>query len=331
MGVQYPQLRGDAHEGPDLNLAPMVEQALAELTAIANNPSDDHRSLIAERYLTAWDGFASAYGINAGLMWEDVFPTLIVGQASDGQHQERSRRAGLLWQHLIESGFRFEMLKRLIDRNGGKGTNPAKDPWDVFRAATAAMRRFLATDGRILIKPDGTLTEGGGMPRLWGKSEAFDAEILEAGRLYFAAIACPEPAAHIKDFARRFGSRCDNDWIELTADAPIFTDPEVAFTAWKDALRELRSAPAEDECEQVYAIFDLAEDVIRSIERPSLRVAEMMLWIELEHDSEAGCHTDLIAVEDLPGMEAASAEFLPTAVVLLRTISAIRAARGAAA
>lgn len=327
--AQFPPLHGEDHEGPDLNLAPVIEQALGELTNIANDPSDATRAEIAERYLDAWEGFAAAYGVNAGLMWQDVFPMLIVGQASDPQHEERTRRAELLWQNLVDAGFRFHLLKRLIVRNGGTGTNPRKDPWEVFRASTTAMRRFLATDGRILIDPQGNLTEGGGMPRNWGKGDTFDTEILEAGRQYFAAIACPVPADHIKDFTAKFGTRHDNGWIELTAQSPVFVDPEVAFTAWKDARRVIRSAPAGHECEHEYAVYDLAEDVIRSIASPTPRAAEIMLWIELEHDSEASFHDALVVEEDLAGLEAIE-DIGPLATTFLRTIRTLRSVQGVA-
>ena len=74
-------------------------------------------------------------------------------------------------------------------------------------ATTRAMRDFIRTGGRILITPEGHVTEGGGVPRaLTHGTPEERAEVTRAGR-------------QIKRAARLFGRRTENGWLVLEARA----------------------------------------------------------------------------------------------------------------
>lgn len=83
-------------------------------------------------------------------------------------------------------------------------------------ATTKAVRDFIRAGGRILITPDGELTEGGGLPRGFTHGSVAEAdEYLRAGRAYLVARATRGGDARIMRAVRRLGRRTENGWLAL--------------------------------------------------------------------------------------------------------------------
>ena len=86
------------------------------------------------------------------------------------------------------------------------------------RKTTAAIRDFLKNEGRILIDPQGHLTEGGGIPRPFvdgGREEM--AACRQAFGAYFDTRRRWRSDRQIKRAVRMLGERTDNGWIVLEA------------------------------------------------------------------------------------------------------------------
>jgi hypothetical protein len=311
-----PALRGDPHDGPDLNDAMPLDQMLNLLGAAMHEGP--------EVYVPLWQRLLSGVGGYAGFMWQDVFPILMVGSTEDAQAGERRQLADELTQHMRQSGFRQQLVEQLVGDTAG--TNPNKDAEEVARATLTAVRDFLATEGRILIDPQGDLTENGGMPRSWGKSEERDEEIMRAGRVYFSPLACPRPRAQIRAFVETFGQRTINGWLELASDAPIFNDPEVVFAAWRAAIERINSSNLTNDDPEDWAISEYAESFIVEGGATGPRVAEMRLWIALLHSlqdrklCQAASSCDLTTIIDAVGQQIGWPEW-----PMIRALEALRA------
>ncbi|WP_232493625.1 hypothetical protein [Novosphingobium kaempferiae] len=83
-------------------------------------------------------------------------------------------------------------------------------------ATTQAIRDFILAGGRIIITPDGELTEGGGLPRAFTHGSVAEAdEYLRAGRAYLVARTTHGGDARIMRAVRRLGRRTENGWLAL--------------------------------------------------------------------------------------------------------------------
>lgn len=81
-----------------------------------------------------------------------------------------------------------------------------------------AIRDFIHSGGRILVSPEGELTEGAGVP--WpfiSGSDEEAAECLRAGRAYFGVRDLPGGDHWIRRTARILGRRTINGWTVLEA------------------------------------------------------------------------------------------------------------------
>ena len=135
-----------------------------------------------------------------------------LGTPSDAQVRHRSR-----WLHFLSEDLNSVPERRdlLISSLIAAGSYADNRPADV-RATTRAIRDFIRTQGRILIDPEGNLTEGGGMPRLFTHgSEAEAAECVRASRFYFAVRRRWRSERHIKRAVRMLGTRTSNGWLVL--------------------------------------------------------------------------------------------------------------------
>lgn len=87
------------------------------------------------------------------------------------------------------------------------------------RTTTAeVIRDFLKAGGRILVTPEGELTEGAGLP--WSSTHGTHeeaAECVRAGRTYFAARSQPGANDQIERAARMLGRPTANGWLVLEA------------------------------------------------------------------------------------------------------------------
>jgi hypothetical protein len=77
------------------------------------------------------------------------------------------------------------------------------------------LRGFLSHGGRVLVAPDGMLSEGGGLPRFFVQGDLPETETaMAACRAYFAQRD-PSSRAKVKRTALMFGQRTSNGWHVL--------------------------------------------------------------------------------------------------------------------
>jgi hypothetical protein len=198
----------DRWAGPDMQCVLPIDQMLEWLHQL----DDDVVS-----YVKLWRRMLAVVGNNVSLNYDHQGERrLSVGGPIDAQVRHRSRWQHFLVQNLYEDPERIEHLKDVLHDEGNYSDNRPADP----RGTTAAIRGFLRTEGRILITPDGKLTEGGGLPRMFADgTDAQADEVLKAARIYFDARRRWRSEAHIKRAVRMLGSRTDNGWIVLQAKA----------------------------------------------------------------------------------------------------------------
>jgi hypothetical protein len=294
MGVPLPSLVGEEFAGPDLTAAPPVEQIIAWLDAAADGDASD--------YVALWRRLADATGCTASIYWPSVWPAMMIGQAADMQEAERGRYRDALYDHLFTANRRRSLMQALLSELPSPTMPGIKDD-EVARITMEAIRAFVATDGRILIDPQGRLTEGAGIPNGWGRNgEAHDAEIIRSSRAFAAATLCEKPAAQIHRFVAQYGTKTPNGWTELSKDAPIFTRSEAAFAAWKAALGTITTSGDDEEDGEEWAIVDLTEDVIMDSAERGIRIAAIRLWVNLQHSLADKEQNDCVIREDLAGL-----------------------------
>ncbi|NNG59804.1 hypothetical protein [Sphingomonas paucimobilis] len=200
-------LRDRPWDGPDMRCVMPIEMMLGAL----------HRTSDAAGYLTFWRTFVKSVGGWVGLtISRDGEEELGFGTPCDAQTRHRSRWLHFLSEDLNRDPDRRDLLISSLIASGHYADNRPAD----VRATTRAIREFLRTQGRILIDPDGNLTEGGGAPRLFTHgSDTEAAECIRASRFYFAVRRRWRSERHIKRAVRMLGSRTNNGWLVLEARA----------------------------------------------------------------------------------------------------------------
>lgn len=198
-----PALGGHEREGADLRSAMPIDQMIDCLKVLDGDDVD---------YVALWLRFARSIGDVFVMIERDGERSLMMGGRCDAQIRHRSR-----WQHFLtedldrKDGRRELLLSTLIDQGRYSDQRP-NDP----RGTTHAVRGFLRTGGRILIDPQGKLTEGGGVPRQWlDGDDAARAEVIRASRAYFGARRRWRADRQIMRAARMLGTPTDNGWIVL--------------------------------------------------------------------------------------------------------------------
>ena len=201
-----PELAGRDLDGPDLRLVTPIADMLSALAEHRDN---------ADAYVDQFRAFLSEAGIDVSLLIErDGTECLMVGGRSDRQMRHRSRWGHFLFEHLDQQVACREELCRQLWREGRCADNRHV----TFTQTTTAVRDFLRIGGRILVTPDGRLTEGGGLPQAFinGSQEEQD-ECRRAGRAYFDLHLRSRAREQIKRAVRMLGRRTDNGWMVLEA------------------------------------------------------------------------------------------------------------------
>ena len=197
---------GVAGDGPDMRAALPVETMLSDLRALDDDPDE---------YIALWRQFMTSVGLSLTLHYErDGQAHLTMGCPCDAQVRHRSR-----WLHfLVDDLKRIEGRRDLVlDRLQHEGRYIDERP--VNRAVTlAALRGFIRVGGRILVTPEGKLTEGGGVPRQYAFGTDDDAaDCLQASQAYFEARKRLQADELIKRVVRMLGCRTNNGWSVLEA------------------------------------------------------------------------------------------------------------------
>ncbi len=204
-GEQIPPLGERPWDGPDMRVAMSIDDMLAELAAI----DDD---IV---YADHWRHLVTSLGCTPMVNIEkDGVLSLTVLFPCDVQVRHRSRWVHFLAGDLDRVQGRRAALLELLRRAGFACDHRPVDP----RATTVAMRDFLLAEGRILVAPDGRVTEGGGAPSafLHGNAEEYDA-CAKAARAYFDVRKRYRADRQIRRAAGMFGKRTDNGWLVLEA------------------------------------------------------------------------------------------------------------------
>jgi hypothetical protein len=200
-------LRGRPWEGPDMRQVLPLEVMLAAL----------HETSDAAAYLALWHTFVKSVGGWVGLtITRDGEEVLGIGRPCDGQIRHRSR-----WLHFLSEDMNSDPERRdlLISSLIAAGRYADNRPVDA-KTTTRAIRDFLRSKGRILIDPDGNLTEGAGAPRPFTHGSDADAsECARASRFYFAIRRRRHSERQIKRAVRMLGLRTGAGWLVLEARA----------------------------------------------------------------------------------------------------------------
>ena len=155
-------LIADRWSGPDMKTVMPIEMMLGVL----------HQTPDASAYLKVWLRLVETFGGWTSLIISrDGEEDLRVGLPMDPQMRHRNRWHHFLTKDLNEDPERRDLLISMLIAQGRYADNRPADP----RVTTRAMRDFLRSGGRILIEPDGKLTEGAGLPRSF--THGSDAEV----------------------------------------------------------------------------------------------------------------------------------------------------------
>lgn len=196
-------LRDRPSDGPDMRCVMPVEMMLGAL----------HQTADPRAYLALWRSFVKSVGGWVGLtISREGEEELGLGTPCDAQIRHRSRWLHFLSEDLNCDPERRELLISTLIESGHYADNRPAD----IRATTRAIRAFIRTQGRILIDPDGKLTEGSGVPRLFTHGSDTDAsDVILASRQYFAVRRRWRSESHIKRAVRMLGNRTSNGWHVL--------------------------------------------------------------------------------------------------------------------
>lgn len=205
-----PALHGHRSEGLDMRLAPPIASMLDDLDRFA-----DDEDVVG--YIALFREQLGAIGVDLSVVIEaDGTPCLMVGSRCDSQVRHRSRWIFFLFEHFDRDEERRSYLMRQLRREGRYVDERPSDP----QRTTAAIRGFLQFDGRILLDPNGNLTEGGGLPRaLLTENPDGATACRRAHRAYFDARRRWQADHQIARAVRMLGQRTDNGWIVLEARA----------------------------------------------------------------------------------------------------------------
>lgn len=195
-------------DGPDMRSVMPIAEMVADLRQFDGD---------VVGYVLRWREHLKAVGGSVLLHYDcDGEEGLTLGMPCDPQVRHRSRWAHLLFEDLDADEERRPVLMMVLQRE--------RMCWDErpvdAAATTRAMRDFIRTGGRILITPEGHVTEGGGVPHaLTHGTPEERAETTRAGRAYFDVRRRLRTDRQIKRAARLLGQRTDNGWIVLEARA----------------------------------------------------------------------------------------------------------------
>lgn len=142
-------------DGPDMRHALSIDEMLADLRPFTEDQDE-------VGYVERWREHLRAIGGSILLHYaRDGERDLTLGLPCDPQVRHRSRWAFYLFNDLDEQDGRRDVLMHVLQRK--------RLFWDERRtdaaATTSAVRDFIRTGGRILITPEGELTESGGRRR----------------------------------------------------------------------------------------------------------------------------------------------------------------------
>lgn len=197
---------GDRSDGPDMRSVQSIDTMLESLREY----DDD-----VVGYVELWRRHAASAGLHLTLHYKrDGERHLSVGSSCDAQIRHRSR-----WLHfLIQDLDRIEDRRRILMEALRRDRLCLDERLTDLRATTIAVRDFLLNDGRILITPEGDVTEGGGVPRAFlNGTEHEAAECLRADRAYFSMRKHLRSDRQIKRIVRILGYKTDNGWWVLEA------------------------------------------------------------------------------------------------------------------
>lgn len=295
-----------------------VDETIADLQAAAAEGQ--------EAYFARLGAALTAAGAELGLQWEGPFPQLAFSM-NDSAETGCWDAYKPLSQNIMASGYRHALIKRLIALTpDGKGTKPDAHNDDVAWATLKAMQEFIKTEGRILVSPEGELSEGAGLPKSWGTTADRDDEIVSAGRVYFSATACPFPRSIVLDFAKQFGRPTENGWKVLDTEAPFFAKPAVAFAAWKLSGERIIASGEDADDAFDWAIQGLAERVIVESDAHCLASIEARLWLALDIELTEREESHAVYRGDLSFLMRRRAELDFVAGTLVSAIAALRTA-----
>jgi hypothetical protein len=201
-----PALRDHDIKAPDLRNVTPVEAMIADLGKLDEN---------VEEYVDRFRELLDEAGIYVSLTIDrDGSQHLGAGSACNSQLRHRSRYIHFLFADLDRIDGRADELERRLWREGRCADNRPVDPGQV----TNAIRDFLRTEGRILVTPSGSLTEGGEIPRLFLEGTADEsAECVRASRAYFDLNLRFHARRQITRAVRMLGKPTANGWLVLEA------------------------------------------------------------------------------------------------------------------
>lgn len=197
---------GDRSDGPDMRHVQPID-AMPE--SLRKYDDDD------VGYVELWRRHAASAGLGLSFHYtRDGERHLWIGSACDAQIRHRSRWLHFLIRDLDKVADRRRILMKALRRDRLCLDERPVDP----RATTIAIRDFLLNDGRILITPEGDITEGGGVPRSFlNGNEDEAAECMRASRAYFSMRKHLRSDRQIKRVVRILGRKTDNGWWVLEA------------------------------------------------------------------------------------------------------------------
>jgi len=193
-------------DGPDMRTVMPIEDMLLSLREFNED---------VVGYLQLWRAHLASMGGSVSLNYErDGTRHLMVGSGCDAQARHRSRWLHFLCEDLKEVDERYSMLMDLLEEKGHYSDNRLNNP----RETTSAIRGYLLASGRILIDPQGKLTESGGVPRQFlGGIEEEAAQCVRATREYHRVRRRWRSEAQIKRAVRLLGKPAPNGGTVLQA------------------------------------------------------------------------------------------------------------------
>lgn len=195
-------------DGPDMRAVMSIEAMLADLREFDGDEVG---------YVIRWRQHLAAIGASVLLHYaRDGERGLTLGMPCDLQARHRNRWAHFLMEDLDADEHRRPVLLAMLQR---EALSWDERPVDAA-TTTRAMRGFLRTGGRILVTPDGQVTEGGGMLRslLVGDAEHIREAAAEQ-RAYFDVRRRYRADRQIKRAVRMLGRRTSGGWLELAVTA----------------------------------------------------------------------------------------------------------------
>jgi len=200
-----PALIGREWDGPDMRAVAPIGEMLADLRQF----TDDEVG-----YVELWREFIASVGGWASMNYDhDGTRHLGIGRPCDAQTRHRSRWIHFLTLDLHDDPSHYEHLASVLEREGHYADNRPPNP----RQTTVAIRDFVRTGGRILLEPDGNITEGAWDPRHFLQGEEEAEECLRAGRSYYEVRRRWRSERQIKRAVRMLGHRTSNGWWVLEA------------------------------------------------------------------------------------------------------------------